>query len=95
MSLTEKEIRKIARLSRIKIEDDEVEHFQKELSSILEWVETLQEVDTSGVGGTASIADLQLPQRADEITDGNVREEVLENAQQSQYGFFVVPKVVE
>ena len=95
MSLTEKEIRKIARLSRIKIEDSEVEHFRQELSGILDWIETLQEVDTSGVAGTASIADLQLPRRIDEVSDGDVRDDVLKNAPESQYGFFVVPKVVE
>ena len=95
MSLTEKEIRKIAHLSRIKIEDSEIEHFQKELSGIIDWVEMLQEVDTSGVEGTASIADLKLPQRVDEISDGNIRDEVLQNAPNSQYGFFAVPKVVE
>jgi len=95
MSLTEKEVRKIAKLSRIRLEDSEIEHFQKELSSILNWVEMLQEVDTDNVEPITSVSQANLPRRKDEITDGNIRDDILANAPDSKYGYFLVPKVVE
>lgn len=95
MSLSEKEVRKIAKLSRIKLKDEEVGHFQEELSNILKWVEQLQEVDTKKVPPMASVVNMQSPSREDKVTDGNCRDDVLANATDSQYGYFVVPKVVE
>jgi aspartyl-tRNA(Asn)/glutamyl-tRNA(Gln) amidotransferase subunit C len=95
MSLTEKEVRKVAKLSRIRLTDDEVVHFQNELSGILKWVEMLQEVNTDNVPRMTSVSKAELPRRKDEVTDGNVRDEVLANAPDSQYGYFAVPKVVE
>ncbi len=94
MSLTEKEVRKIAKLSRIRLSDEEVEHYGREISGILDWVEMLQEVNTDGVAQMFSVSDTKLPQRKDEVTDGGCRDDVLANTE-SQYGYFVVPKVVE
>jgi len=95
MSLTEKEVRKIAKLSRIKLKDDEIGHFQTELSNILDWIEQLQEVDTDDVPPMSSVVDMQSPIRTDKVTDGGYRDDVLTNAPENQYGCFVVPKVVE
>lgn len=95
MSLTEKEVRKIAKLSRIKLKDDEIGHFQTELSNILDWIEQLQEVDTDDVPPMSSVVDMQSPIRTDKVTDGGCRDDVLTNAPENQYGCFVVPKVVE
>ena len=95
MSLTEKEVRKIAKLSRIKLKDEEIGHFQTELSNILDWVEQLQEVDTDDVPPMSSVVNMQAPIRKDKVTDGNCRDDVIVNAPDSQYGCYVVPKVVE
>ena len=64
-------------------------------NSIIGWVEQLQEVDTAGVAPMTSVVDLLLPERRDEITDGNCREGVLANAPERIDCFYSVPKVVE
>jgi aspartyl-tRNA(Asn)/glutamyl-tRNA(Gln) amidotransferase subunit C len=95
MALTEKEVRKIAKLSRIRLTDEEVVHFGKEISGILNWVEMLQEVDTNNVPRMASVSAVTLPLREDVVTDGDCRDDVLANAPDARYGCFAVPKVVE
>jgi len=95
MALTKQEVTKIARLARIRVTDEEKDHYAKEISGILQWIEQLQEVKTDGVPQMVSVADIRLPWREDKVTDGNQQEAVVKNAPQSDYGCFVVPKVIE
>ena len=95
MSLSEKEVRKVAKLARIRIDDKEVEHFQQELNSIFSWIDTLQEVNTKDVPHMSSVSNISLPLRKDEVTDGDVHEQVLANAPMSNFGCYMVPKVVD
>jgi len=95
MSLTEKEIIKIARLARIGLSEDDKQVFVKELSNILKMVEQLQEVNTDNVQQLQSITNSSLPRRKDEVTDGNIAADIVKNAPMSEYNCFVVPKVVE
>ena len=95
MSVTPDDVRKVARLSRIKISDERVEPMAQELNGILNWIEQLNEVDVEGIEPMTSVVEMNLPMRADEVTDGNRPEDVLANAPDSADGFFVVPKVVE
>jgi aspartyl-tRNA(Asn)/glutamyl-tRNA(Gln) amidotransferase subunit C len=95
MSLTAADVKKIAKLSRIRVTDDEVVHLQEEISSILGWVEQLQEVNTDNVEQMTSVSAMILPRRKDEVTDGDCAEAVLANAPKAEYGCFLVPKVVE
>lgn len=95
MSLDKKTVAKIARLARIELTDAEQEHYAKEISGILKWVEQLGEVKTDNVGQLTSVSDMALPWRKDEVTDGHKRDDILLNAPQSDYGCFVVPKVIE
>jgi aspartyl-tRNA(Asn)/glutamyl-tRNA(Gln) amidotransferase subunit C len=95
MSLDRAAVRHIAMLARIRVSDAEADALVGELGKILAWVEQLGEVDTSGVEPMASVVARQLPRRADEVTDGNIRERVLLNAPEAATGFFTVPKVVE
>jgi len=88
-------VTKIARLARIRVTEEEKEHFAKELSKILQWVEQLNEVKTEGVPPLASVSDVKLPWREDKVTDGSQQDAVLANAPESDYGCFVVPKVME
>lgn len=88
-------VRRIARLARIKITDEEAQSLQKELSGILNWVEQLNEVDTSNVEPMTRVVPISLKMREDEVTDGNIADDVLKNAPVSEDHFFVVPKVVE
>lgn len=86
---------KIARLARIRITEEEQAHYAQELTGILKWIEQLSAINTDNVPLLTSVAEMQLPRRADKITDGNQQEAVVKNAPQSDYGCFVVPKVME
>ena len=95
MSIDTSTARKIGRLARIRLTDDEAAYYAKEISGILNWVEQLQEVNTDGVEPLASVSSVTLPMRKDEVSDGNMREAVLANAPDAEYGCFAVPKVIE
>lgn len=95
MKIDEKTVTKIAKLARIKIEDSEKEHYANELSTILNWIDMLQEVNTDNVEIMTSVANQTLPMRKDEVTDGGYSKEVLANAPTSDFDCFVVPKVVD
>jgi len=88
-------VAKIARLSRIKIDEDKQEALASELNNILGWVEQLGEVDTDNVEPMSSVVNAKLRWRADEITDGNKQDDVLANAPRAEFGFYAVPKVIE
>lgn len=95
MSVTREDVRKVARLSRIAVQEDQLDALAGELSGILDWIEQLNEVDIAGVDPMTSVVDANLPMRADEVTDGNRADEILANAPRAEDGFFVVPKTVE
>lgn len=88
-------IKKLGKLARIKLSDEEAVVFEKEVSSILDWVEQLSEVDTEGVPQLASVSQMKLRWREDKVTEGNQQEAVLANAPKKDYGCFAVPKVIE
>ena len=95
MALDIAAVAKIARLARIEVSDSEKQHISVEISGILQWVEQLNEVNTDGVPQMTSVSAVKLPWRKDVVTDGNQQEAVVKNAPQSDYGCFVVPKVME
>lgn len=95
MALTDKDVKKIAKLARIRLSDEDVAHYGREINGILKWIEQLQEVNTDGVEALASVSDQPLPWRKDEVTDGNIQEQILKNAPNASYGCFAVPKVIE
>lgn len=95
MQVDDATVRRIARLARIKITDAEVPGLQAELTGILNWVEQLNEVDTTGVEPMTRVVDMQLKKRKDEVTDGGIADDVVANAPVKEDHFFVVPKVVE
>ena len=88
-------VAKIARLARIKIEDDKLEPLAGELTNILDWVEQLAEVNTDNIQPMASVVDAKLRWREDTVADGDKQDSVLKNAPSAEYGFFAVPKVIE
>lgn len=95
MSVSSEQVRHIAKLARIGMNDAEIEALVPELNNILGWIEQLGEVDTSGVEPLTAVVDQKLRLRDDVVTDGNIRDEVLANAPDAQHGFFAVPKVIE
>nr|WP_070959551.1 Asp-tRNA(Asn)/Glu-tRNA(Gln) amidotransferase subunit GatC [Hyphomonas sp. Mor2] len=95
MSVTKDDVRKIARLSRIAVPDDQLDALAEDLTGIMGWIEQLNEVDIEGVEPMTSVVAAKLPMRDDVVTDGGIQEQVLANAPKSDEGFFVVPKAVE
>lgn len=95
MAIDAATVKKVARLARIRVEDDQLEPLAGELSGILAWIEQLNEVDTEGVAPMASTEAVSLPMRDDVVTDGGDPAVVLANAPKADRNFFVVPKVVE
>ena len=95
MKIDKNTINKIARLSRIKLNDKESEDYIKDLNHILDWVEQLNEVDTEKVEPLSNISSSILPKRQDISNDANSSDEILKNAPDKLEGFFAVPKVVE
>ena len=95
MSVDAITVRRIARLARIAVADEEVEHLQGELNAILAFVEQLSEVDVSAVEPMTSVTPMEMKKRADIVTDGEIPAAVVANAPAKEDHFFVVPKVVE
>jgi aspartyl-tRNA(Asn)/glutamyl-tRNA(Gln) amidotransferase subunit C len=95
MSLDAATVRRIARLARIGIKDDEVVRLQGELNSILGWIEQLAEVDVEGVAPMVGVEQAALRLREDVVTEGAALEAVLSNAPDRAGPFYAVPKVVE
>ena len=89
------DVKKIARLSRLHVEEDRLQPIAEDLNGILGWIEQLGEVDVEGVEPMSSAVDMAAPLRADAISDGGKRDDVLKNAPKSDDGFFVVPRSVE
>ena len=100
MSVTEKEVRHVAKLARLALGEDEIARMVPELNNILGWVEQLGEVDTDGVEPLTAVIANELRLRddvvdADPLTAGGRRDDILANAPDAQHGFFAVQKVIE
>jgi aspartyl-tRNA(Asn)/glutamyl-tRNA(Gln) amidotransferase subunit C len=95
MSVTKDDVRKVARLSRIAVDEAHLEELAGELNGILGWIDQLNEVDIDGVEPMTAVVETKLPMREDVVTDGNIPDQVLANAPRTEDGFFVVPKSVE
>ncbi len=94
-NVTKEDIKKASRLARIEIAEGDREELARQVGSIIGWVENLQEVNTDNVEPLTNIFDEALRLNKDEISDGNIAEEVLKNAKDAKYGYFAVPKVIE
>jgi len=95
MEVDEATVRRIARLARIKITDQETVSLKGELSGILGWVEQLDEVNTDDVEPMTRVVPIEARLRDDVVTDGQKADDVTANAPLSEENFYVVPKVVE
>ena len=95
MKLDTNTINKIAKLARIRLSEEEAKDLLKDMNSILDWVEQLNEVNTDAVEPLANISSAILPQRKDEAQDINSTDEILKNSPDKLEGYFAVPKVVE
>jgi aspartyl-tRNA(Asn)/glutamyl-tRNA(Gln) amidotransferase subunit C len=95
LKLNTNTINKIAKLARIRLSEKEADEFLKDINSILDWVEQLNEVNTDNVEPLTNISSSALTKRKDENQDINSSDEILQNSPDKLEGYFAVPKVVE
>jgi aspartyl-tRNA(Asn)/glutamyl-tRNA(Gln) amidotransferase subunit C len=95
MSVDAQTVRRIAHLARIGVEESEIPHLQSELNAMLAFVEQLKEVDVEGVEPMTSVTPMAMKKRADVVDDGDIADDIVKNAPETQDHFFLVPKVVE
>lgn len=95
MSVDTATVKRVARLARIAVTEEEAESLKGSLNGILAFVEQLNEVDVDGVEPMTSVRPMTMKKRKDEVTDGYMADKVLGNAPETEDGFFLVPKVVE
>jgi aspartyl-tRNA(Asn)/glutamyl-tRNA(Gln) amidotransferase subunit C len=95
MSVDQNTVRRIARLARIAVAEEDVPHLQGELNAILSFVEQLNEVEVEGVEPMTSVTPMLMKKRQDVVTDGGYAQEIVRNAPATEDNFFLVPKVVE
>jgi aspartyl-tRNA(Asn)/glutamyl-tRNA(Gln) amidotransferase subunit C len=77
------------------VKDSEIPHLQGELNAMLDFVEQLKEVDVEGVEPMTSVTPMAMKKRADVVNDGEIADDIVRNAPETQDHFFLVPKVVE
>jgi aspartyl-tRNA(Asn)/glutamyl-tRNA(Gln) amidotransferase subunit C len=94
-SISRADVEHVAHLARLHLTDDEMDRMQSQLSNILEAIETLRDVDTSHVGPTASVIQLENVMRDDDVRPGLTREAALANAPLRDGPFLRVPTVLE
>ena len=95
MSIDESTAARVAKLARIRVEEERLPALAGEFNTILGFIEQLNEVDIDGVEPMVSVTPMRLKRRVDGVTDGDQQERVLSNAPDAREGFFAVPKVVE
>jgi aspartyl-tRNA synthetase len=93
--ISQDHVRHIAKLGRLKLTDSEVLLYQKDLNSILEYVETLRELDTENVRPMSHVIPMKNVWREDKPGKAGNPEEILSNAPEREKDFFKVPKIIE
>ena len=95
MAVDRATVAQIAKLARIRMPEQDLDALAGELSNILTWIEQLSEIDTERVAPMTSVVAVELPRRADAVTDGGYPDRVIENAPETAQAFYAVPKVIE
>ena len=96
MSFTKQQLQKFAHLIRIEIPDEKLTDMK--IDSVIDWLDKLQKIDTTGVTPMLTPVEHALPLRDDVVTVGNIRDAVLANVPDDagkSRGYFAVPKVIE
>ena len=95
MSIDADTAARVAKLARIRVEDEALPALAQEFNTILGFIEQLNEVDVDGIEPMTSVTPQRLKRREDVVTDGDRQAQILANAPDAREGFFAVPKVVE
>ena len=95
MTIKKSEIAYISSLSKLKMEDAEMDNYTRQISDILEMIQQLEKVDTHDIEPMAHPLNMKQRLRADVITEENHRELYQKNAVEFEEGFYKVPKVID
>ncbi|NTJ42135.1 Asp-tRNA(Asn)/Glu-tRNA(Gln) amidotransferase subunit GatC [Agrobacterium larrymoorei] len=95
MSVDLATVKRVARLSRIAVSEEEANIMLGQLNGILGFVEQLSEVNVDGVEPMTSVTPVAMKKRVDDVNDGNKADDIVANAPATDRNFFMVPKVVE
>ena len=95
MSIDKDTVKHISKLARISLDEKKVDRLSKDLSSIMKFIEMLNELNTDKTAPLTSIINASLKSRGDDVKDGKIRDQILKNSPEKNEEFFVVPKVVE
>ncbi|WP_349433941.1 Asp-tRNA(Asn)/Glu-tRNA(Gln) amidotransferase subunit GatC [Pararhizobium sp. A13] len=95
MSVDLATVKRVARLARIAVSEQDAQRMTGELNGILGFVEQLSEVNVDGVEPMTSVTPMEMKKRADVVTDGSKADDIVANAPNEDRNFFLVPKVVE
>ncbi|MVA10716.1 Asp-tRNA(Asn)/Glu-tRNA(Gln) amidotransferase subunit GatC [Agrobacterium vitis] len=95
MSVDLATVKRVAKLARIALPEDEAERVMGELNGILGFVEQLSKVNVDGVEPMTSVMPMAMRKRKDAVTDGGKADDIVANAPETDRHFFLVPKVVE
>lgn len=95
MSVDIDTVRRVARLARIAVSEEDAARMTGELNAILGFVAQLDEVDVSGVEPMTSVIPMEMKKRQDVVMDGGKAADIVANAPATAENFFLVPKVVE
>ena len=95
MKLSLAQVEHVAKLAQLTLSDQEKELFREQLSSILEYAQRLQQLDTSAIPPTATVLPLENVMRDDQVSPSLPLEEALANAPDAEDGYFRVPVVLE
>ena len=96
MTVDDKLIEKLSKLSGLEIDEARKENLKSELVDIINFVENLNEIDVSGIEATFNTVEGGTPLREDEANQDKQRaQKILENAPKSEDGYFIVPKIIE
>ena len=95
MSIDKDTVKHISKLARISLGEKKINNLTKDLSSIIKFIEKLNELNTDKTTPLTSIINASLKSRKDEVKDGKIRDQILKNSPEKNEEFFVVPKVVD
>jgi aspartyl-tRNA(Asn)/glutamyl-tRNA(Gln) amidotransferase subunit C len=95
VSLTADEVRKVALLARLELEEDEIERQTRHLNNLIKQFEKLQSLDLTGIEPTSHSFPVHNVLREDDVQPSLPREAVLANAPEARDGCFIVPRILE
>ena len=95
MSIDKNTVKHISKLARISLDEKKTNSLSRDLSSIMKFIEKLNELNTDKTNPLTSIIKASLKSRQDEVKDGKIRDQILKNSPENNEEFFVVPKVID